>query len=152
MTGEQGGKPIKCGASVADYSGALVGCIGTLMGIVDAQRTGHGRRVDVSMMDSLIFMLENQMSSYLRNGNIPIPNGNRYPGVSPIGDFMCKDGVPIMLHISTDVQWRKFAEVLNQPQWLENPKFASMSMRGQNYLEVEEEVSKVVAQYNSKEL
>ena len=53
ITGEEGGNPIKCGGSVADYSGALVGCIGTLMGIIDAQRNGHGRRIDVSMMDAL---------------------------------------------------------------------------------------------------
>ena len=152
ITGEPGSHPVKCGASVADYSGALVGCIGTLMGIIDAQKTGHGRRVDVSMMDSLIFMYENQFSVFLRNGVVPKPNGNRYPGASPIGDFMCKDGVPIMLHISTDVQWKKFSEALNQPQWLEEPDFASMSRRGQNYLKVEAEVAKVVAQYDSAEL
>lgn len=152
LTGEQDGKPIKCGASVADYSGALVGCIGTLMGLLDAQRTGTGRRVDVSMMDSLIFMFENQMSVYLRTGVVPQPNGNRYPGASPIGDFMCRDGVPVMLHISTDVQWKKFAEALNQPQWLEDPDFVSMAVRGKNYLKVEEVVAKAVAQYDSDEL
>lgn len=152
ITGEEGGNPIKCGGSVADYSGALVGCIGTLMGIIDAQRNGHGRRIDVSMMDALVFMLENQMSAFLRHGNVPTPNGNRYPGASPIGDFMCKDGKPIMLHISTDIQWKKFSEALNHPEWLENPHFVSMSMRGQHYLEVEAEVRKVVAQYDSQEL
>lgn len=152
ITGEAGGKAVKCGGSVADYSGALVGCIGTLMGIVDAQKNGHGRRVDVSMMDSLIFMFENQLSMFMREGKVPAPNGNRYPGVSPIGDFMCKDGIPIMLHISTDVQWQKFAEVLNQPHWLEDPCFASMAVRGKNYLKVEAEVSKVVSQYDSAEL
>lgn len=152
LTGEAGGRPMKCGASVADYSGALVGCIGTLMGLLDAQKAGEGRRVDVSMMDSLIFMFENLLSVYLKEGVVPKPNGNRYPGCSPIGDFMCKDGVPVMLHISTDVQWKKFAKALNQPQWLENPDYATMALRGKNYLQVEKEVSAVVAQYDSKEL
>lgn len=152
ITGEEGGRPTKCGASVGDYTGGLVGCIGTLMGIIDAQRTGHGRRVDVSMMDALMFMIENQFSVFLRNGVVPKPSGNRYPSASPIGDFMCKDGVPIMLNIATNPQWKAFAEVLGQPQWLEDPDFASMALRAKNFRKVEAEVSRVFAEHNSDEL
>lgn len=152
ITGEAGGKPIKTGAAIADYCGGLCGCIGTMMGLFDAQRTGHGRRVDASMMDSLIFLLENQFSSYLRSGKIPQPIGNRYPMVSPIGDFMCKDGIPLMLNISTDRQWEGFAKALGQPQWLEDPDFASMFLRGKNYEKVESEVKRVFMEYDSQEL
>ena len=152
ITGEAGGRPTKCGGSLADYSGGLMACIGTLMGIIDAQRTGHGRRVDVSMMDSLLLLQENMISMYLRNGIVPKPNGNRYPASSPIGDFMCKDGVPIMLNISTNEQWKNFAEALEQPQWLENPDFASMKLRADHYQDVEAEVNRVFAQYTSDEI
>lgn len=152
ITGEAGGRPTKCGGSIADYSGGLVGCIGTLMGILDAQRTGHGRRVDVSMLDALLLLQENLLSVYLRSGKIPQPNGNRYPAASPIGDFMCKDGVPVMLNISTDAQWKAFAEAFHQPQWLENPHFASMSLRGNNYVEVEAEVNRVFSTLSSTEV
>lgn len=152
ITGEEGGRPMKCGAAVADYSGGLSGCIGTLMALFDAQRTGKGRRVDVSMMDSLVFLLENQFSIYLRDKKIPEQNGNRYPGSSPIGDFMCKDGIPIMLNISTDVQWKNFAEACEQPQWLEDQDFADIRQRGKNYRKVEAEVSRVFAERGSEEL
>ena len=152
ITGEAGGNPLKCGGSIADYCGGLMACIGTLIGIVDAQRTGHGRRIDVSMMDTLILLQENMFSSYLKTGKLPKPNGNRYPAASPIGDFMCKDGVPVMLNIATDAQWKAFAEVLEQPQWLEDPDFASMSLRGQNYEKVEAEVLRVFAGLTSKEV
>lgn len=152
ITGEEGGKPLKCGAAIADYCGGLAGCIGTVMALLDAQRTGIGRRVDVAMMDSLIFLLENQFSAYLREGKLPSLNGNRYPGSSPIGDFICRDGVPIMLNISTDAQWKNFAEACGQPQWLEDPDFADMHLRGKNYRKVEAEVSRVFAQHDSEEL
>ena len=46
---------------------------------------------------------------------------------------MCKDGVPIMLNIATDAQFKAFAEVLEQPQWLEDPDFATMALRATNY-------------------
>ena len=152
ITGEAGGHPTKCGGSIADYSGGLVGCIGTLIGIIDAQKTGHGRRIDASMMDALLLLQENMISMYLKNGVLPKPNGNRYPAASPIGDFMCKDGVPIMLNISTDAQWKAFAEALEQPQWLEDPDFASMRIRANNYVKVEAEVNRVFSQYTSAEI
>lgn len=152
ITGPAGGNPTKCGGSIADYCGGLVACIGTLIGMVDALRTGQGRRVDVSMMDTLLLLQENMLSSYLITKKLPKPNGNRYPSASPIGDFMCKDGVPIMLNIATDAQFKAFAEVLNQPQWLENPNFATMALRATNYQEVEAEVNRVFAGLDSKDV
>ena len=152
ITGEEGGHPTKCGASIADYSGGLVGCIGTLIGVVDAQRTGHGRRVDVSMMDTLLLMQENLISMYLRNGKVPKPSGNRYPGSSPIGDFMCKDGIPVMLNITTNQQWQAFADAFEQPAWKENPNYATMKNRADHYQEIEAEVNRVFAMYDSEEV
>lgn len=152
ITGPEGGGPTKCAGSIADYSGGLSGCIGTLMGIIDAKNNGHGRMVDVSMMESLLLLQENLLSTYLMTGKIPKPNGNRYPSTSPIGDFMCKDNVPVMLNIATDAQFKSFAQVLGQPQWLENPRFASMSLRGDNYKEIEDEVNRVFSQMDSKDV
>ncbi len=152
ITGEEGGRPTKCGGSIADYTGGLVGCIGTLIGIIDAQRTGHGRRIDASMMDALLLCQENMLSMYLRNGKLPKPSGNRYPAASPIGDFMCKDGVPIMLNISTNAQWKAFAEAFDQPQWIENPDFDTMKNRADHFREIEAEVTRVFSMYDSDEV
>lgn len=152
ITGEDGGEPVKCGASVADYSGGLIGCIGTLMGIIEAQRTGKGRRIDVSMMDSLIFCLENQFSSYLKTGKVPKPSGNSYASSAPIGAYRCKDGKSLMISVGTDAQWKTFAEVLNQPQWLANPEYETMTLRAKNYRLIDEEVNRVFAGYDSNEL
>lgn len=152
ITGPEGSNGYKCGASVADYSGALLGAFSSLVGIIDAIRTGHGRCIDISMMDALLFMQENQLSVYNITKKIPKPAGNRYPSASPIGDFMCKDGIPIMLNISTDKQWKDFALVLGQPQWLENPNFETMKKRADNYKEIEAEVNRVFATLTSDEV
>lgn len=104
------------------------------------------------MMDALIFMLENQFSVFLRDGVSPKPNGNRYIVGSPVGDFRCGDGRPVMLNITTDLQWERFAQALEQPQWLEDPDFASMSLRTQNYRKVEAEVVRVFSRMDSAEV
>lgn len=152
ITGPEGGEPVKCGGSIADYSGGLMACIGTLMGIIEAQRTGHGRRVDVSMMDSLIFCMENQFSSYLRSGKVPKPSGNSYASSAPIGAYKCKDGKSLMITVGTDAQWKTFCEALNQPQWYENQNWATMTQRAKDYKAIDAEVLRVFSDYTSDEV
>lgn len=152
ITGEEGGEPVKCGGSIADYSGGLMACIGTLMGIIEAQRTGQGRRVDVSMMDSLIFCMENQFSSYLRTGNVPKPSGNSYASSAPIGAYKCKDGKSLMITVGTDAQWKTFCDALNQPQWYANQNWSTMTQRAKDYKAIDAEVLRIFADYTSEEV
>ncbi len=152
ITGPEGGEPVKSGGSIADYSGGLMCCIGTLMGIIEAKKTGKGRRIDVSMMDSLIFCLENQFSSYLKTGKVPKPMGNSYASSAPIGAYKCKDGKSLMITVGTDAQWKTFCEALNQPQWYANEGWSTMTQRAADYKAIDAEVNRVFAQYTSEEV
>lgn len=152
ITGPEGGEPVKSGGSIADYSGGLMACIGTLMGMLEAQNTGHGRRIDVSMMDSLIFCMENQFSSYLRTGKVPKPMGNSYASSAPIGAYKCKDGKALMITVGTDAQWKTFCEALNQPQWYANENWATMTQRAGDYKAIDAEVNRLFANYSSDEV
>lgn len=152
ITGEPGQKPLKCGAAIGDCAGGLFGCIGTLIGIMDAKKCGQGRRVDASMLDSLVFMQENLFSVYMDTGVIPTPTGNRYPEASPIGDFRCKDGEFIMLNLATDSQWEKLAIALGKKQWLSDPELKGMRTRADHYKKVEGLVGAAIAEYTRKEM
>ena len=152
ITGYPGMDPVKCGPSVADYCGGLCGCIGTLMAVIEAKRTGHGRHVDVSMMDAIVFCLENTMSTYLRNGIIPQPAGNGYASSAPIGAYMCKDGAPLMISVSTDSLWQSFCKAVNKPDWAADESLATMGNRAARREEVDAMVSELFAQYTSDEM
>lgn len=152
ITGEEGGAPMKCGASVADVSGGLSACIGTLMGIYDAQRTGRGRRIDVSMMDSLVFGLEDQFSSYLRTGEVPKPQGNHMVSAAPSGAYRCKDGQRLMVTVTTDEQWKNFCEALEKNEWKQKKEWASREQRVADQQTLDAQVSRVFASLSCDEL
>lgn len=137
VTGENGGRGVKCGTAIADATAGLIGCIGTLAALYDAQKTGLGRRVDVSMLDSMVTIMENLISSYLVSGKIAAPMGNRHYSASPFNDFVCKDGGVVYIGISTDAQFRSFCEMINHPEWTEDPRFLTMAVRAQNSMELE---------------
>ena len=132
VNGHKGNEPVKCGAAIADATAGLIGCIGTLGALVEAQRTGVGRRVDVSMMDSIITIMENLNSAYLSTGVIPGPTGNRHWTSAPFNSFKCKDGRSIYLGISTDAQFVKFCNILGHPEWPEDPRFCNSMLRPKN--------------------
>lgn len=132
VTGEIGGRPLKCGAAIADATAGLIGCIGTLGALLDAKRTGLGRRVDVSMMDSMVTILENLVSSYMATGDIPASTANRMWTASPFRDFECKGGATVYIGVSTDTQFKSFCEIVNHPEWTQDPRFVTMANRAAN--------------------
>src|SRR5438105_13812418 len=52
VTGEPDGPPGKCGVSVIDFAGGYVSLAALMAGLWDAQRTGRGRDIDGSLLDT----------------------------------------------------------------------------------------------------
>ena len=57
VTGEPDGPPGKCGVSVVDFAGGYAAMVALMVGLFDAQRTGVGRDIDVSLLDTAVSML-----------------------------------------------------------------------------------------------
>lgn len=152
ITGPEHGEPTRCGGDFAAFAAAANACIGTLMALIDVQRTGQGRRIDVSMMDAILYGLENQFSVYLKSGQIPERLGNHYALSAPVGDFTCKDGRKIMISVATGTQWENFADVMGHPEWLENPDYRNVSARLENHCLLEKEVAAAFSEHTSENL
>ena len=153
-TGPEGGDPVRSGADMASALGGMMACIGMLMGLLERHKKkgSQGRMIDVSMMDSILYGLENQFSLYLKSGVVPLPKGNNYALSAPVGNFLCGDGKEIMISVATGAQWKAFAETLHKEEWLSRPEFANVSRRIQNYKELGREVAAVFARYTREEL
>lgn len=151
-TGPEHGEPVRSGSDFATFAAAANACIGTLMALIDAQRTGKGRWIDVSMMDSVLYGFENQFSLYLKSGKVPGPLGNHYALSAPVGDFLCKDGKRLMISVATQMQWENFAKALGHMEWLENPAYRNLNARLKNYRMLGEEVGAAFLDRTSDEL
>lgn len=151
-TGPEHGEPVRSGSDFATFAAAANACIGTLMALIDAQRTGKGRWIDVSMMDSVLYGFENQFSLYLKSGKVPGPLGNHYALSAPVGDFLCKDGKRLMISVATQMQWENFAKALGHTEWLENPAYRNLNARLKNYRMLGEEVGAAFLDRTSDEL
>ena len=65
ITGEPDGPPLKVGVAVADITTGMFATIGTLAALRDAELTGRGHHVQVSLFDSQLAWLANRGSDWL---------------------------------------------------------------------------------------
>ena len=75
--------PVRSGYFSVDMSTALNAAFAITAALLRRANTGEGQRVDISMLDTAIFMQAPQMTGYLVTGKVPELNGNASPTRQP---------------------------------------------------------------------
>lgn len=133
LTGFPDSPCVKAGPSIGDnYSGTYL-ALGICMALYQREKTGLGCQLDVSMLDTLFSVLENAVVTYTVNGEIPQRNGNIDPGIAPFDSFRAKDG-DFVMGCGTDAFWARLCEMMERPDLMEDPRFATNELRCKNYL------------------
>lgn len=114
ITGMPGGPPTKVGTSQADLVAGLLATQGVLLALLARQRSGHGQRVDVALLDGQISLLSYHVSAWLNAGVEPRQLGNCHPTITPYETFAAVDG-SLNVGVGTDAMWRAFCAVLGAP-------------------------------------
>ncbi len=132
LTGPADVEPQKAGGSIGDsYTGLHAG-MGVLAALEARHRTGKGQHVDVSLFDSMLSALGYVAAHPQLTAQDPPRMGNKSYALVPLGVYQCADG-PIMIVVGNDRQFEKFCrDVLQRPDMLEDPRYASLSSRQTN--------------------
>jgi len=150
ITGELNGKPTKVGSSISDIIAGMYTSIGILAALEYRNRTGKGQKVDVAMLDTQVSILENAVARYMATGVSPKPLGNRHPSIIPFEDFETKDG-SIMIAAGNDALWGKLCKALGVPELIDDERFKTNPLRGENYDEMRPLVAKPFLNKTTKE-
>ena len=128
ITGPIEGEPHKVGVAVSDLAAGLHAAVAILAALRHRDATGIGQFVDVSLFDASLGLLANVASSTLVSGEEPRRWGNAHPSIVPYQTVRAADG-PLMLAVGNDLQFRALAEVLEEPAWADDPRFATNPAR-----------------------
>lgn len=131
VNGEKEGKPMKVPVAIDDIVSALYLVTGILAALRYRERTGEGQMVDVALLDSQVSWLVNLASSYLMTGDNPERYGNQHQTIVPYQAFEVKDGY-IIVAVGSKKQWKSFCEVIDRPEWEEDPDFSRNEKRVKN--------------------
>ena len=145
VNGPADGDPMRAAPPMSDMIAGLYAAFGVVTALQARHRTGKGQNVESSLTNGLISMMAYLSAEYLATGEIPQRTGNNHPIASPYGLFRARDG-RVAVAPSNDVFVKRFLDVLNLGELLEQDRFKTNADRMMNRDELLEIINKVTEQ------
>jgi itaconate CoA-transferase len=122
--------PSKAGCSIADIAAAMHACTNILAALVERSRTGRGKEIEISMLESMVEWMSFPLY-YTFDGAAPPPRtGASHATIYPYGPFPAGDGKMVMLGLQNEREWVVFCDrVLLQPALGVDARFNTNSKR-----------------------
>jgi crotonobetainyl-CoA:carnitine CoA-transferase CaiB-like acyl-CoA transferase len=144
ITGEPDGRPLKVGSAVVDLVCGLLAVVGIEAALTERARTGRGRHVEVSLMDSVLTALLNQGSAWVAGGVVPGRLGNRHPSIVPYETFDAEDR-PFAVATGNDRHFARLCTAAGLEQLPGDPRFATNQARVANVEALREQLAAAFA-------
>ncbi len=125
------GEPRRTPITWVDHAAALHAAIGVLMAIIARGQTGRGQEVQASLLGSALAIGSTYLVEEAMTGIGRTPIGNRSFVNGPTDSFRTRDGW-IVTQVVGDSLFRRWARMIGEPAWLEDPDFATDDLRGIN--------------------
>jgi crotonobetainyl-CoA:carnitine CoA-transferase CaiB-like acyl-CoA transferase len=129
ITGEGHGRPpVKVGAPVTDITAGILGAMGAAAAYARRLATGQGQRVDTSLFEAGITHSYWQSAIAFATGVAPGPMGSAHPLNAPYEAFETADGW-ITVGAANQRNWERLCAILDAPELLADPRFATNADR-----------------------
>ncbi len=152
ITGTPDG-PAKAGNSVADISAGMYAYSGILAALLERARTGRGRRVDITLLESMTEWMGYPLYFGLDGASPPPRTGAAHATIYPYGPFRTGDGASVLLGVQNDREWEIFARlVLQRPDLTGDPRFAGNAQRVANREAIDSIATETFAHIDAAEL
>lgn len=135
MAGGPGDPPVRFGLPVADLLSPLYAVIGTLAAVVQADATGRGQYVDVSMLGALTSLVAVEPLDAFEEIGLPMRTGSTVPRLAPFGIFAAADGW-FALCAPTDTFAHGVFRAMQRPELVDDERYRCRDGRVANSAEV----------------
>jgi crotonobetainyl-CoA:carnitine CoA-transferase CaiB-like acyl-CoA transferase len=144
VTGEPDGPPLKVGAAVVDLICGLIAANGIQAALLERGRTGRGRHVEVSLMDSALASLLNQASAWVAGGVAGTRRGNRHPSIVPYETYDAADR-PIAIAVGNDRLFGRLCAALGLIELAGDERFETNAARVEHRDELSRLLGRAIA-------
>jgi formyl-CoA transferase len=141
ITGDPDGPPAKSGVPVADIGCALFALYAILGAYIGLNERGEGQHIDASLFEAALAFSIWDISEFWGTGKVPQKLGTANRMSAPYQAVRANDGYFVM-GANSDKLWRSLCQLLQRPELLKDPRFASISDRLANRTVLIEELEK----------
>jgi len=117
------------------------------------RKTGKGMYLDQAQYEAGVTFLAQGILDYTVNGRVMNRMANRDPYAAPHGAYPCQgEDRWCVITIFTDEEWEAFCQVLGNPEWTKDAKFATLLGRKRNEDELDRLVAEWTINYTAEEV
>ena len=131
ITGEPGGRGVRCGVSIADITAGMNAAFAILTALHARRRTGRGQFIDVSMLEGQLSIMTGVFGAYAADGLVPGPLGTAYGMLLPYQTFRTRTR-DIAIGVGSDKLWKAFCPLLGLAELADDPRYVTNKARNAN--------------------
>ena len=114
----------KAGCSIADIAAGMYAYSNILSALIERGKTGKGKRIDVSMLESMTEWMGYPLYYSISNQHPPERTGAEHASIYPYGPFPTGDGQHIILAVQNAREWASFCQqVLENEDLIHHPHY-----------------------------
>lgn len=151
ITGHPDNPPTRVGTSLGDVNAAVHAAFAIMTALYYREKTGIGQYIDVSMLETMVGILEGGIVRWTIGKELLTPIGSMNPHEAPMAAFRCKDGYIIIATVGNE-HWQRFCRAVHRPDWAEDPEYRTKRQRWEKKHILQEEIEKITAQHTVKEV
>lgn len=124
---------VKAGCSIADISAGMYAYSNILAALLERQKTGLGKRIDISMLECMTEWMGFPL--YYASDDQPEPqkSGATHATIFPYGPFSTGDAKQVLFAVQNQREWTSFCEiVLEKPELSQSELFMNNLKRIKN--------------------
>ena len=137
--------PTRVGIPMVDIGTGLFCVIGTLMALLERERSGKGQYLDMTLYDCALAVMHPHFANYFLSGNVPKLSGNSHPNISPYDKFPTRT-CDIFIGAGNNRAFRRVCAELGAEELADDPRFADNGDRVTNREALTEELGKRLAE------
>lgn len=129
LTGSPDGPPERMGLSIVDFMTGTMMAVGLLAALVDAQRSGLGRDIDLDLLSAAVHQTSYPALWYLNEGDVTgrTPR-SAHPSATPSQMFRASDGWMFIM-CQLPKFWEIMTDRIGHPGLRDDPRFATNADR-----------------------
>jgi crotonobetainyl-CoA:carnitine CoA-transferase CaiB-like acyl-CoA transferase len=147
--------PLGTGFPYADTVSALYATLMILASLEVREKTGQGDFLDLSEFEAMCTTLGPALLDVAANKKEFLPQGNRadYLPAAPYGVYRCL-GIDrwCVIAVFQEKEWASLGEVMGDPPWMGDEKFATLEGRKKNVSELDEQIEKWTSQFSPSQV
>lgn len=144
---------VKAGCSVADIAAGMYAYTNILVALIERQQTGKGKRINISMLESMVEWMGYPLYYAINNQPAPPRTGASHATIYPYGTFTTSDQKQVILGIQNEPEWHAFCEiVLEKTEFAMQKEFSNNTLRMQHRQQLKTVIDEVFSQHTQAEI